>query len=174
MTREPKPNHLRLVGDNELPKTLRGYAEVQSRLMVDSTLQTKLGQASLWLQTNGDIYGIRVFGSDEARLEHGGSFFIPVSYVGTRRLTHVDAQLADGTLYTVSPPRSPVAVFNISHNTSGDSEFMDTDIANCLQVGVRTEQAITLLDDDEYLDSLKGAWAYPKPVLAINNDRGTK
>lgn len=172
MSKEQKLGELRLVGDNELPRTLRELAGYESSdLRASNKLQLELGKASFWLQTYGDIYGIRTIGSDDARLLRGGSFYIPVSYVGTRWLDHVDTLYDDGTLITVTPPGLPVAIFNISHNVTGDAEYMDTDIADCLQIGVRTEQAITLLDDNEYLDSLKGAWAYPQPVLVVDNTR---
>lgn len=160
---------LRVVGADERPHTLRSYADVESKLMLGTRLQQKLGDASLWLQTHGDLYGIRVLGSNEARLLRGGPFFVPVQYSGMRKLTHVDKCFGTELIYPVPTPRSPLVIFDIRHYASGDMEFMNTDVADCLELGIRAEQAIALIDDEDYWKSLRGDWQYTPPTVVIDN-----
>ncbi len=166
MTQRENPQ-LRVVGPYELPRSLQSYAEVGAPLL-DNVLRRKLGTASLWLQTHGVIYGISPANGDEAAIVPGGEFFLPVVYAGTRRLTAIKDYRSDKYVRAARIPRNPVAVFNLREANS-DMSYMSQDVADYAQIGIRPEQPIALIDDEEYWSVIEGTIERPPLRLIVNN-----
>lgn len=188
MTQTTEPRHLHLAAPNELglPRTLRGYAET-TRERVGEALHQKLGEASLWLQALGKLYGIVEPGSTEAGVLDGGKFYLPVVFAGMRRLTQVEDYRYGRNVFSIPTPRSEVAVFGIRdldtgpdlgdfdliNNPNSYDMFMGAGVADYREIAVGIEQPITLLDDDEYWAALDAPFAYPPIRLIVDNTRGT-
>lgn len=162
---------LRLTTPYELPRNLIEYAR-QNKGHEDKNasqvLRRKLAATAHWLQTNSALYCLQSPEDTVARKEFYNGF-MPVQYVGVRRLTSVDAEVNPGIIRDAPLPAAAVCVFALRHYVSGNAGFTNSEVAAYNAVAVTAQQPITLLDDDDYYKTLQSADYYTGPVLAVDN-----
>ncbi len=145
-----RERHLRVVGDDELPRTIVEYLGRND----DINLAKRLGGQAHWLWA-ADAYGIVTSGSTEADVVHCdvGSY-VPVEYVAMRRLTKVE-EIHDWTqrVDEVTLPSRAVAVFRVRDEALVETEWLERSpdgVADYAEVAVATDAPITLIDDEYF------------------------
>lgn len=164
--------HLNLVGPQESihPRTLEQYVGTDD---LDQGLRERLGSDALWLVAQ-DGYGIVVAGMDEADcLDCMSSTYIPVTYVGVRRLQKVEyTDEYRQRVIEIKPPEEDVAVFAIDIDRAEEQWGRDDahEVLDYAEIAVQSDQLITLLDENEY-PSVEVIPLRTKPRLVVDNTR---
>lgn len=162
---------LHVTTPDELPRTLIEHGR-RIRKEADRSLGRAIvrdiANRALWLQTNGPLYCLRQFGDTDARLEFYNGF-LPVEYNGLRKLTSVDTEVSPGVVTSSGVPGSPLCAFALRYEASGNSAFTDSAIADYHEVAVSANQPITLLEEDDYFDTLRSPDLYTGPVLVTGH-----
>ena len=146
-------DHLRLLGRDELPRTLLEYVSYRD---IEPYLASSLGGCGLWLVAR-DAYGIVDEGDTAADVVHcSPGAYVPVEYVGLRYLEVVeDTDDYTERVVSITPPIEKVAVFMVREDSMNEAEWLQRSVdgvSDYAEVAVALDAPLTLLDQEAYDD----------------------